>query len=337
MVMAAVLVVVGFYFDDIARFALTDSHTTAPKPATAPSPTINVAKPEIEVDPGLLDTAFARAVTDGDDLTMADNIDPATAAEPPAPDVDDVLTTIHTAGSLPGRDALLAALTLLQTGHDRLAAQDSYSATFERRERVEGELRDDERIQMKVRHAPFNVYMKWLTGDAGREVLYGADQLNGLMLIRLGGLKGRILPALKLDPFGSRAMSSSRYPITECGLLQLCKTLIEFRRGDLAEKKSIDCEIQSHAMCDDRESLFMRLEYVDRSQSPLYRKTRLHIDCDTLLPVCIWNYTWPTDSFATPNDETTLIEHYHYTDLVFDQTLADVEFDSSNPAYRFGR
>ena len=132
-------------------------------------------------------------------------------------------------------------------------------------------------------------------------------------------------------------MGSSRYPITQCGLLQLCKTLIEFRRGDLAEHKQIDCEIRSNAMCDDRESIYLRLEYLDCNQSLVYRKTRLHIDRESLLPVCIWNYTWPTDSVAGSDDENMLIEHYHYTDLVFDQKLADADFDSTNPAYRFRR
>lgn len=251
-------------------------------------------------------------------------------------DVNHLLASLQSSGILSGRDALLASLTLLQTGHDRLATRNTYSVVFERHESVRGEMQHPETIQLKMRHNPLSVYMKWMNVDVGREVLYVTDRFDGCLLLRMGGLKGRILPSLKLDPYGSRAMSRSRYPVTECGLLHLCRKLIGFRRSDLVDNKRIDCEIRSSAVGDGRQSYLMQLEYTDRSQSTIYRKTRMHIDRETLLPVRIWNYTWDND-LSPLSEKNTLIEYYQFTNLVFDQELADIDFDSTNSNYQFAR
>ena len=342
-VMAIVLAASAFFFDDFAQLMLSDT-----KPVQRQSrpvrPTNMTSTTPQDSDSRLLDSAFTRAVTDGDATLTADALMTETysgneqADEGSGSDVtiQDLLTSLDTSGSLIGRDALSAAVLLLETGRDRLSRQNSYAATFNRQESIAGELRDEERIEIKIRHVPFGVYMKWLTGDAGREAMYNAGERDGNMLIRLGGFKGRILPALKIDPYGTRAMKSSRHPITECGLLELSNLLVNFRRSDLAEDKLIDCELQSHSTCDNRDAYFMRLEYGDRRESDVYRRTDLHIDRELLLPVCIFNYTWPTDGVTTTEDDT-LIEYYHFTDLVLNEDLPAIHFDSSNPAYRFGR
>lgn len=346
-VMAAVLMVFGLFFDDLVQFVLTDAKSVRRQTAPAAVENDKITNVTTVPDPQLLDSAFVRAVTKSDGVVLADFARPAdesqtvveTAAASESVDsvsmVENLIHSLDAVGSLTGRDALSAAVLMLETGRDRLASVDTYTATFDRREFVAGEMRDEERINLKVRHAPFGVYMKWLTGDAGREVLYNANQLDGCLLIRLGGFKGRILPSLKLDPYGSRAMRSSRHPITECGLLELCKLLVDFRRSDLVEEKQVDCELLADANCDGRDAYFMRIEYADQSQSSVYRKTDLHIDRETLLPVCIWNYTWPADGLTA--DDDTLIEYYQFTDVVLNQNLTATDFESTNSNYRFSR
>lgn len=323
LIMSAVLVVSTYYFDDVIEFLLTDPPVESTVNFESDG-NINVNDVDIE------EVAPIEAVTQEVSISPETNEGQGTA-------IVDILSTLHTAGELLGRDAISASIMLLQTGHDQLAAEPSYAATFERCEMVNGHLMDDEVIQLKLRHEPFGVYMKWMTGDRGREILYNNQQLDGRMLVRLGGLKGRILPALKLDPFGSRAMGKSRYPITESGLLSLCRKLIDYRQCDLAENKSIDCRLLSEASCDDKSSYFLNLEYANRDESQTYRKTRLHIDRETLLPVCIWNYTWPDSSNTQVDDDSTLIEYYHYTDLSMGEPFADSDFSSANPEYGFGR
>ena len=50
------------------------------------------------------------------------------------------------------------------------------------------------------------------------------------MLVKLGGVKGRMVPALKLDPNGAMAMKESRYPITTIGVKQMTEEIIQYRK-----------------------------------------------------------------------------------------------------------
>jgi Protein of unknown function (DUF1571) len=102
---------------------------------------------------------------------------------------------------------------LLQQGRERFARTPGYLATFVRRERIGSVLLDPVSMQIKVRHSPFSVYLKWLSDDPGKELLYVEGTNDGQMLVRLGGFKGKILPAFNVDPLGSLAMSRSRYPV----------------------------------------------------------------------------------------------------------------------------
>ena len=53
------------------------------------------------------------------------------------------------------------------------------------------------------------------------------------------------------------------------------------------------------------------------------------------------NYGWPdakqTGADDKALDEATLIEHYAYSELQFNQQLASKDFDRGNKAYRFRR
>jgi hypothetical protein len=77
------------------------------------------------------------------------------------------------------------------------------------------DVQDLQTIQLKLRHKPYGVYMKWLEGgDVGRELLFAEGQYDDKMQVRLGGRKA-VLPVMKLDPNGSLAMKESRHPVLE--------------------------------------------------------------------------------------------------------------------------
>ena len=61
---------------------------------------------------------------------------------------------------------------------------------------------DREMTELKIRHTPFSVYMKWHEGtDIGREVLFIEGQLDDKLLVS----PGNVLPTVKLDPYGDLA------------------------------------------------------------------------------------------------------------------------------------
>ena len=67
------------------------------------------------------------------------------------------------------RVAMLMNLALLEQGRRRLAECADYTCTLFKQERIGGELSDGQLIELKLRHRPFSVYMKWESGDKGRE------------------------------------------------------------------------------------------------------------------------------------------------------------------------
>ncbi len=244
-----------------------------------------------------------------------------------------------------GRDALLFALSLLEEGCRRLAGISNYTAVFSKQERIDGEICDGEVMQLKLRHEPFSVYMKWLDGDKGREVLYVEGQHDGKLLVKLGGWKGRLLPALKLDPIGSLALRTSRHPITQMGLLAVVKTLIEKRRRDLRSDSGVHCRMVGNQQFNQRDCFRYSLEYDRPQDSAIYRKSIVYIDKEYSLPIFIRNYTWPSPSDvfnasevdAGEMDEGTLIEHYTYSNINLNAELAEGDFNRTNTAYHFKR
>jgi hypothetical protein len=178
--------------------------------------------------------------------------------------------------------------------------------------------------------------MKWLNGDKGRELLYGDNENEGKMLVKLGGLKGRFMPTLKIDPTSDRAMSESRHSVAQAGLLNLAKQIIEHRQRDLKTGNIPHCLIEENHTFDDRPCHLVVVEYTDKKHSPTYRKSMTLIDSQLSLPVFVKNYTWPNEH-TVDEEQETLIEYYSYTDLHLEDQLADAIWQQDNPEYRFKR
>ncbi len=230
--------------------------------------------------------------------------------------------------------ALREMIDILNVGVGRLEQIDNYSFVFDRQERIDGELRENQQIQVKLRHAPFSVYMQWLTGDRGRELLYTENQNENRMLVKLGGLKGRFIPTLKLDPNGDQAKSESRHPVTQAGLVNLAREIIKNRRNDLTAPVTPRCVIEPGHSFNERPCTRVFLEYASTEQSPVYRKTITLIDDELSLPVYVRNYTWPNENMVDVEQET-LIECYAFSEIQIERQLADATWERENPDYRF--
>ncbi|MBI3861885.1 MAG: DUF1571 domain-containing protein [Planctomycetia bacterium] len=240
------------------------------------------------------------------------------------------------------RLALQLHVALLEVGKHRIERCPDYSATFVKQERLDGgDLQDLQSIELKLRHHPFSVYMKWVEGgDEGRELLHVVGQYDDKMLVRLGGIKKK-LPLMKLDPTGSLAMAESRHPVTEMGLLQLADTILKYRKRDLTLKGGVRWEMHPEQKFMGRHCDCWIVEYDSKEVEPVYRKSIAYIDRDLSLPVCIRNFGWPeagTEAAdAAALDEATLIEYYGYTNIKIDERLPDVAFDKNNTDYQLLR
>jgi hypothetical protein len=242
---------------------------------------------------------------------------------------DELNRQIHRAvhGSLV---ALKLHVALLDLGRHRIGAVPDYTATFVKQERVDGALQDLQTIQLKLRHKPFSVSMKWLEGgDEGRQVLFVQGENDDQLQVRLGGIKSR-LPVMHLEPTSARAMQESRHPITEMGLLELASQVHKYRSRDCSLKRGVRWEMLPDQKHFDRDCDCWIVEYDGPEVEPIYRKMITYVDKELALPISVRNYGWPDEGVETSDaaalDEATLIEYYGYSEIRFATQLSDADF-----------
>lgn len=240
--------------------------------------------------------------------------------------------------SLDAERNLRRKVELLELGQKFLQSAPDYTTTLTKREVVKGDLLDPQTISMKCRVKPFSVYLLWLEGDVGREVIYVDGQNDGKLIAHDGGWKARI-PAFSLAVDCMLAMRDSRYPVTMAGLGGLTEMMLEIHQKDLAEATYASCEFNEDQSIEGRSCYLVTTKYQSPEDSPCYRKSLTWIDKEWNVPVQSHHYEWPNSETANLNehdlDEATLIESYSFAKLQFGSGLTDHDFDRSNDEYGF--
>jgi len=306
--------------------------------APAPPPPVPLPAPRVDAVSAVLtvpkkSTPPVEAAADGS-VILVERVQPL-----PADPVENAASVLEFEEPA-ARRALRHNIRLLEQGCQAFRKVPHYVARFVRQERIAGELQPPEEIELKVRHAPFSVYMHWFSVDAGRELLFVDGAGDEPMFVRLGGWKGRLLPTLSIDPNGPDARERSRYPISRAGILALAELLLENRRVDLERNVNLRCDVSENRPLNGRNCYYFCFEFAHPEESEVYRKSVQYIDSEWLVPICVQNYTWPdrgieVSPFAL--DDATLIEYYSYSNINTDLQLTDADFDRENPEYRFRR
>lgn len=228
-------------------------------------------------------------------------------------------------------------IDLLEQGREMLTSIDCYTVKIRKQEVVAGRLLDEQTIRLKCRRAPFSVYLIWLSGETGREVIYVDGRNQGRLIAHDGGWKARI-PAISVDPESSLAMRDARYPVTAAGLLGLIDTMLPIHRADLSLSNLASCEVDRDGSFDGRPCLIFTTRYKSPEGSPTYRKSVTYIDREWKVPVHSRHYQWPSSDTALTEselDQSTLIESYSFTEIELHSGLTDRDFDRNNPDYNF--
>lgn len=252
-------------------------------------------------------------------------------------------TPVSSGPKLDGRLALRLKQSLMMDAKSKLLTIPDYVTTFTRQERVNGKLLSRESTELKVRHSPFSVYMKWNEGsDVGREILFVDGQHDNRMLVKKGGKVGEMLPTFKVEPTSDIAMKENRYPVTTSGLLKLVEKLIEYGNRDLKLEEGVTCQFLPDQKIDGRMCYVIRTDYGCPEVDPDYRSSLMFVDKSTALPLCVKNYGWSNRCGAPEscNDklsEDTLIEFYAFTGIRYQSRLGEGDFDQANAQYRFRR
>lgn len=237
--------------------------------------------------------------------------------------------------TLRGIWALKMTSTLLRKGMKSFEKIPDYTATMYKQERLNGELVEGQTIELKMKHEPFSVYMKWLSGaDKGQQAIFVAGENEDNLLVQPGGIKGRLTGVLSLDPQGTLAMASSRHPVTQAGLVELAKTILSYQDEDLKRGHGFQCELQDHATFSDRPCYVFTCLYNSPEFNGEYRKSVIYVDKELSMPVCVKNFCWAKDANPETIDQETLLEFYAYSELEMTKKLQVADFDATNSSYR---
>jgi hypothetical protein len=216
-----------------------------------------------------------------------------------------------------------------------------YSAILIKRELIDGALTDYEYMGIKVRNrkhtngvltTPFSVYIAFLKPASvkGREVIYVENKNGGNIVAHEGGMKGRFLPTVNLDPMGMMAMRGQRYPITDLGLENLVVKLIEKGERD-RQRGECDVQFQKGAKVGGRECTVLSVTHPIARPYFDFHIAQIFIDDELNVPVRYCAYSWPTTSGGEP----VLLEEYTYQNIKTNIGLTDADFEQSNTKYNF--
>jgi hypothetical protein len=199
-----------------------------------------------------------------------------------------------------------------------------YSCTFVKRERVDGQLGEQQYIFMKLMHQPFSVYMSFLKPFAGREVVYVAGQNNGKLVALDAGVK-RYLGKMSLDPNGALAMKGQKRPITDVGIRNLCAKLIKLHEGEL---QFAECEVTANpdTKINGRKTTMVQIVHPTPRQNFKHHVSRLFFDIELSIPIHYDAYLWP----AQPGAQPPLEESYTYQNLKINNNFTARDFDPNN-------
>jgi len=237
------------------------------------------------------------------------------------------------AAAQPNEHPLMPTLRWAHEGLKNLEKIEDYSAVVVKQERIDGKLNEPEYIFTKVRHRPFSAYLRFLKPDElkGQETIYlaGPNGAKGKMWGHGTGVR-KIFGTVPLDPTGPIAMSGNRYPITEIGILNLVRRLVEVGEKDIQYG---ECEVKFYpgAKINDRVCTCIQVVHPTARSNFLFHVARIFVDDELNLPIRYEAYDWP----AKPGGPPELTEEYTYLNLKLNNHFTDADFDIRNPEYGF--
>ncbi len=186
-----------------------------------------------------------------------------------------------------------------------------YTAIMIKKERIGNTLGDYEYMAAKVRNRkvvdgqikqPFSVYLAFLKPATvkGREVIYVENRNNGNIVAHEGGMRGRFLPTMELDPTGMLAMQGQRYPITDLGIENLVIKLIE--KGE-RDRRQDECNVEFRrgAKVGGRQCTVLIVTHPVPRPYFDFHIAEIFIDDELQIPVRYAAYSWPTSEGGQKN------------------------------------
>ena len=161
-------------------------------------------------------------------------------------------------------------------------------------------------------------------------MIYVQGQNDDKLLVHTPGFIAGRLGTMSLDPKGFLAMQGEHYPITEIGLANLCRQLIQ--RGEAAgDPSQVQVKRYRHARINTRACTLLEIIYPVHEPKTWGYLARVFLDDEWHFPIRVEVYELPLDRSKGPQ----LVEEYTYLDLKLNNGYTDADFDPKNPQYKF--
>ena len=234
-------------------------------------------------------------------------------------------------GQQPNEHPLMPAIRWAYAGLQVMDRVQDYSATICKQERFNGKVGEAEYAFIKIRNKPFSVYMYFMEPASlrGQEVIYVEGQNDGKLLGHATGFR-KVFGTVPLEPTSPFAMRGQHYPITELGITNLLRRLIEVSEKDA---KYGECEVNFYqgAKINNRICTCIQVVHPVPRRNFIYHMARIFVDDELNIPIRLEAYDWPDHR----NTQPQLIEAYTYVNLKLNNGFTDADFDIRNPSYGF--
>jgi hypothetical protein len=163
--------------------------------------------------------------------------------------------------------------------------------------------------RFKFRSEPFSVLMHWVQG-VGRidKLLYVQGQNDGKMIVHPTGLTGRLISSVAVDPHGEQARKGGQRPVTQFGLRNALRRILEAYKEDAKEGSLQASCLGLGELSGER--------VITLQKTSDGEKLIVDLQTRTLLPVRIRQH----------DRDGRLVAFYQYSDLRFNAGLTDEEF-----------
>jgi Protein of unknown function (DUF1571) len=209
-----------------------------------------------------------------------------------------------------------------------------FSCVLAKRELLHGRLHDYEYLRTIVRReqttgertVPYSVYAEFLSPKKlkGRRVLYVEGRNENKMLVRKGGPRfGHVV--VNIAPTSDAALRESRYPITELGLSNVVRRLLEQAKLDMIadpEAKNTEVVFYRNAKIDSRTCTHIRVTHSKEDDVFTFHQANIYVDDELNVPLRVETYLWPKKEGEPP----VLLEEYTYMKLKLNVGLTDDDF-----------
>lgn len=215
----------------------------------------------------------------------------------------------------------------LAKGREALAQVPAYYAVLEKQVFLDGRLLNEEVLDIKVRHKPFSVYLKWRSDQ--QEVLYVDGRHDGRLVVRPTRGLVALRKIWRLPPDSPQAMKKNRHPVTSLGVERLHAMVDGFHEGRGYSSDGLQCRHYEETIHGER-CLRIETTFPNPREGGEFSRSIVTFCPKRELVIGVENYGWTDDGRPGP-----LLERYFYRDLSVKPTLSDEEFDMENPNYNF--